>query len=403
MFKNKTRYFYYYQWNLSRHFHFYESVRDVCNENKINLELITFIKLQDYLNNLEIVRNLRKSNSRVFLTFNRNITALLYFSLVVLFHNKTIIHFKQTNPGILLHLKRFFKNRLIFITDLEGDQISEREYVSTIAQNKTNLNKTDKTSINNLKIKERLKLEKFDYTFVYNDFFKKQLNERHPHLKTNILVSHLMSFKKGSLYFNEDLRKEYRNKLTWDNSPIITYIGNVFYPWQNISKTIKTYKRIKAEINLNAKLLLLINHKDHQIAKEFIKKYYLTENDYLLTEVKNKEIVGYLSASDLGIVLRDFHPMNRVVTSGKLLDYLACGLPVITTSVLLNFPNNSKVNEYGLILNDLEIKQIDMIKISEILNRSMDFRKEISIWANENLSLNAMCNQYTELLSSFKK
>jgi hypothetical protein len=265
------------------------------------------------------------------------------------------------------------------------------------------LNSQNKKAIKDLIFRERIHLNLFDFIFVYNPYFKELIKRRHPGLKCQIKVSHLMSFKKGKLFFNEELRQEYRSKLNWNSSPIVAYVGNVYYPWQNISKTIKIYKRIKNELNENAKLLLLINKKDHPKALEFIDKYHLNKTDFYLTEVNNDEINGYLNASDIGIVLRDLHEMNKVVTSGKFLDYLGCGLPVITTSVLLNFNNSTKINQYGIILDDLNVVRIPINRISNLLNFDSIIRKEISAWSNENLSLDTMSSEYINLLKKLNE
>ena len=204
--------------------------------------------------------------SRVFLTFNRNLIAIGYFFFIALFHRRTVIHFKQTHPGKLVLLKKIFRDRLVFITDLEGDKISEREYLLTVAQKVASFSSENKKAVEDLITEERKQFNLFDYIFVYNSLFEDLLRGRHSELKGQVKVSHLMSFKKDKLFFDEELRKGYRNKLGWSTNPIITYIGNVRYPWQNISKTIKIYKRIRDESNSNAKLLLLINKNDHPIA-----------------------------------------------------------------------------------------------------------------------------------------
>ena len=135
---------------------------------------------------------------------------------------------------------------------------------------------------------------------------------------------------------------------------------------------------------------------------EFINKFNLDKSDFRLTEVNNDEINGYLNASDIGIVLRDSHNMNRVVTSGKLLDYLACGLPIITTSVLLNVMIGTKIKHCALILDDLNVESISINKISNLLNFDSNVRKEISTWSNKNLSLDASSTAYINLLKSYR-
>ena len=349
---------------------------------------------------LIIKKNVKQIKGKCIVLFyiGRNITALLYFFVITLFNKKVVIHFKQSEPGYLILLKNIFKNKMIFITDLEGDKIFENDFILKSKINQVSPQIGNEIEDEELIRKEKNKLNSYDYVFVYNEFFQNVLQLRHNNLKCKIIVSHLMSFKKDSLFFDNYLRLKFKEKLPWNDEPVLTYIGNIYYPWQNLSKTIRLYKKIKNEINPNFKLLLLINKQDHLKAMDFIEINNLNSSDYYLAEVPNNEIVGYLNASDIGIVLRDFHPMNKVVTSGKLLDYLGCGLPVITTSVLLNFPKNVEIIDIGLILNNLNIEKISKENIENVFKFNLTDRKNISTWANENLSLDNLSQAYIQTL-----
>lgn len=399
----KERYYYNFAGNLTRHVHFFKTVRDVCVKNGIPMKLITFLNYQNYSKQIRLVKKYKSSNFLIFFYINRNIPALIYFFFATLFSKKTIIHFKHTHPGNLVLLKKVFRNKLIFISSMEGDAISEREYLYTYSNNRNNEKIDYQKNIERLVLKERNSLQNFDFIFVQNEFFKNLLIKRHSDIESKIKISHLMSFQKGKLFHNEKLRNEYRSKLKWNDNPIITYIGNVHYPWQNLSKTIKLFKKIKAEICGEAKLLLLINKSDHKIAKGFIIKHEINEEDYYLNEVNFDEINGYLNASDLGIVLRDFHNMNKVVTSGKLLDYLGSGLPVITTSILSDISDKIKEKKYGLVLDDLDVDIIQIDEVKKLLESDNGFRKEISSWANDNFSLDSMILEYVKVLKDLQK
>ena len=362
------------------------------------MELITFLNPKAYFKQIHLVRKFKSNSFKIFISPIPLIVPFLYFLFVILFSRKTIIHLKKRDPKSFLFLKKIFKNRLILITDLEGDLISEKEY---LLQRK---NEDSNVINNNLELSiqdEKVNLSKYDIIFVQNEYFKNLLKERHPSLKAVIKTSHLMSFKKGTLLFDKELRNKFRIKLGWENSYIVTYIGNIYYQWQNLSKTIKIFKKIKGNISENTRLLLLIRKVDHVLAKKIIEKHNLDKNNYYLQEVPHSEIRAYLSASDLGVVIRDFHTMNKVVTSGKLLDYLGSGLPVITTSVFDRIAKYLKKKKYGIILDDLDLERLEYDKIQEVLNINYQNRDEISIWANNNLSLDVTAQSYIKTLKSY--
>lgn len=394
----KTKYFYYFRGDLTTHVHFFLALQNVCEKENINLELITFLKPNVYLKQISLVRKFKSESFKIITSPIPLIVPIIYFLFVILFSKKTIIHLKKRDPNSLFILKKIFKNKLILITDLEGDLISEKEYLLLCeSRDKNIIHKNIESSIQ----KEKTSLSKYDLLFVQNNYFKNLLQERHLALKANIKISHLMSFKKGNLFYDKKSRNEFRLKLGWQSSYIITYIGNVFYPWQNLSKTIRIYKNISKNLSKSTKLLLLIRKADHSIAKEIIDKHNLNKDDYYLQEVPHSDIRAYLSASDLGVVIRDFHTMNKVVTSGKLLDYLGSGLPVITTSVLDKIPNFLKKHKYGIVLENLDLEMLEYDEIREILNTDNHNREKISMWANNNLSLEVTAQSYIKTLKSF--
>ena len=145
-------------------------------------------------------------------------------------------------------------------------------------------------------------------------------------------------------------------------------------------------------------MLLLIGKKDHEIAISFLNKHKINSSDYILTEVPNNELVKYLSAADFGVLLRDFHTMNSIVTSGKLIDYLGCGLPVITTNILYKIPQVIKEQNFGVVLDDLDVNKIDLEGVRRVIGFDNSKRKSISKWANNNLSIDGEISGYLNMI-----
>lgn len=395
---SNTKYFYCFRGTLSSHVHFFRALQTICVKHNLNLKLITFLNPKVYLSQGSLVKEFKSESFKIIISPFLFVVPFLYFFFAILFSKKTIIHLKKRDPKLFLFLKFIFKSKLILVTDLEGDLISENDYLFR----KEHKSESILHEENQLSVSEEFdRFSVYDFIFVRNEYFEKLLRKRHPALKTIIKTSDLMSFKKGTLSFDNLLRNNFRIKLGWDNSHIITYIGNVYYPWQNLSKTIRIFKKIKKKSQKDTKLLLLIRKADHILAEKFITRHKLNKNDYVLQEVPHYDMKGYLCASDIGVVIRDLHEMNRVVTAGKLLDYLACGLPVITTSVFENVSEHIKNNNYGLVLQNLNIEELQFNKVQDILNLDTHKKIEISNWANNNLSLDVTSLSYIEILKNF--
>jgi hypothetical protein len=61
---------------------------------------------------------------------------------------------------------------------------------------------------------------------------------------------------------------------------------------------------------------------------------------------------SWLSAADLALFLRHNHVMNRIVTSAKLGEYLAAGLPLVTTWACPYFRPFAEAHSAALSVSD---------------------------------------------------
>ena len=134
--------------------------------------------------------------------------------------------------------------------------------------------------------------------------------------------------------------------------------------------------------------------------RSFINILQLSSEDYLLDNVYFEEIQEYLNASDLGVCLRHRHIMNKTTPSGKVLDYLGCGLPVLITDAMGEVSSTVRANEFGIVLNDMDDDNEILLGVKKWLVHNCDKRKMISAWANENLSTDAKIGEY---ISQLKK
>ena len=387
--------------DLTSHVHFYTNLCEVANNENVSLRAITFLNIKNFFIQYKLVNHFRKNhNIQIYPSLFPYISEVLFFGLQLFFYSKIVVHTKKTNPRPLLLLKKFSK-KIKLIIDLEGDLIFEKDFLQ-LNPYKDEFYKNDIISITKNLVSHNRLLDRVDKIIVLNDSFKAILVKRNRKLEDKIITSNILSFRRNTFCYDDNLRNKYRSLLNCNEEPIICYIGNIYYSWQNISKTIKLFKKIKELINVNAKLLLLVRSVDHHIVREFIKKEKIKSEDHILKNVDNTEVLGYLNAADLGIVIRDFHPMNSIVTSGKLLDYLGSGLPVITTSILDKIPNEIKNHGFGYVMDDIKLENININEVKSLLNFDLNKRKAISNWANLNFSLEVSAKNYIRYLKKLK-
>ena len=265
---NNFKFFFFFRSDLRSHVHFFEALNSFANSNGIPMKPITFLSPLVYFKQRNLVKKYRHKNFCIVLSIFPDLMASLYFFIHSLFTNKLIIHVKKRDISYLFYLKKLLGEKLLLVLDLEGDAELERDYLLNNSY-MPGFYENELSLLKEQYHKEKEIFNKIDRIIVLNNNFKELLLNRYSDLKDKIVVGNIMSNRKGALIFDLNSRKEYRKKLGWSNNHIVCYIGNVHYSWQNISKTIMLYKRIKNEVYNDSKLILLIGKKDHEIAIYF--------------------------------------------------------------------------------------------------------------------------------------
>ena len=176
------------------------------------------------------------------------------------------------------------------------------------------------------------------------------------------------------------------------------YSGNVLYSWQNLKRSIEFFKLLKEKLYPNMYFVMLVRKQDHPIANEFIRKVGLNSDEYLLANVSHDEVNGFLNASDLGILLRENHTLNKVASPGKLGEYLSSGLNVLTTMHIGNYSQKMQEENIGILLDDIYDDNEVLEKVGNF--KSNISKEELSKWASDNFSVQAYKDRYISALKS---
>lgn len=120
-----------------------------------------------------------------------------------------------------------------------------------------------------------------------------------------------------------------------DDDIVFVYAGGM-HKWQNVGKALKYY----LDFNLkyaNSKILVLtkdIKRLNQIIDEEQLDRIY---SSLVIKSLHYSEVSSYLNAADVSFLIRDNVVMNAVASPTKLAEYMACGLPVISTVVAQNW------------------------------------------------------------------
>jgi hypothetical protein len=402
---NTIKFIYFFKGDLSSHIDIYKSWIDVV-KNDINISMVTIIDFKTYKLQKKLVDDYREQGVTIFIVprLAKRIYALLYFTYLLLKYQKVIVHLRKQSPQPFDLLKKVFQFRLKYIIEIEGDFESEIEYLSK-SKNKYKDGFYDsliKGMRKNAAILEK-QLGNSDGVFAITKELKQLFIDRYTKLNLKDKIHVIPTgFDSNKFYPDNELRIEYRKKYHLEDKFVMIFTGNAFYSWQNIKRSLELFKLIKKESLLGEVFfLLLISKQDHYIVENFIKKLRIDKSDYLLTNVAHKEVNGMLNASDMAILLRENHTLNKVASPGKLGEYLSSGIDVLTTKHIGDYSEKMEKYNTGILIDNI-FDDIEVIKKIKSFGRDKS-KKEVSKWAVENFSSQSYKKRYIDTLNSLIK
>ncbi len=319
-----------------KHDHIHRSKVEALRAAGLNASLIAFVRQslfeqrqQEYLaaaadgvRQVIVIPEGQQANEHVRRFFRRRL----------LTGKRLVVHMLFVDPGPVLSLKQFpvLGRRLKCLIEFEGDLASEWLY--RWAYHKLNpppdLPPPEfKESYDGFVAEQKKQLLEADgailVTPAHLALWEERLGRK---LKALTLPT---SFDLSPCAFSAADRARVRHELRLEEKTVIVYSGSVSLEWQ----------RFECLCQLVADLagrghplhLLALVHSDGQAAAEKIIEEKGISSCATLKAVAPAAMGAYLSAADVAAFLRHNHAMNRIVTSAKMGEYLAAGLPLLST------------------------------------------------------------------------
>lgn len=110
-----------------------------------------------------------------------------------------------------------------------------------------------------------------------------------------------------------------------DEAKVYCYSGSA-KAWQGVERTLRYFEQC-AKTELGSYFLILSG--EPEIFRAKVVQFNLSPARLIIMNVKPAELMQYLCAADVGVLLRDFDPVNWVSRPTKVLEYLAAGLTVV--------------------------------------------------------------------------
>ncbi len=200
-------------------------------------------------------------------------------------------------------------------------------------------------------------------------------------------------FNTEKFYFDMEARRRVRRQCGFaHDEKVICYSGGLSR-WQRIPDILKFLNEI-SNIRDNVKFLFL-TPQVHQL-KQMIAEHGLSIERCVIRSCMPMEVPQYLSAADVGIIIRHDIPVNNVASPIKIGEYLGCGLPVILTKGIGDYSEMIAQEGVGLVLD--EDKNMALQIVNFIERHDFDRLRDNAIaFARENISWDSHLDHLKQL------
>ena len=211
--------------------------------------------------------------------------------------------------------------------------------------------------------------------------------------KKNILFTSIPTCANISEYKINN-KKKYTNKLN------LIHLGSISTRYK-FKEALIFYNYLKTKVKCNLKI---INYNEHEIIYKILKNLKISNKNVLIKKVDHFNINKELLDVNVGI----FFPKNGYYLNGfyptKIAEFLASGIPIITSKVNKNVENLIIKNNVGIIIKNFDEKDFENAykKISALLlDKNLSFRcRKV---AEKFLSTQYGISRYTEIYNSLFK
>jgi hypothetical protein len=315
------------------HNHIHKQKIIALRDSGVSAEMVCFVGRSKFISNQSFYKSAKRYDVRVIVADDDQVEEVAYHFFVrqLLLFRRVVIHdhLSGINFAGIFKRSRFLSSKSSLITEFEGDIPSEFLYMESLAIHGEPSEVPSPALVvqyQQLLDNQRKQVEASNLVLVVTEEFQRLLSERYGHINSIVVPTMI---EKSRRYFDADSRDLVRRQMFLDKKLVFLHLGGAVYPWHRFQETCAFIKSLQGFIP-NLHFLGVVRSTDVNYAKECIASAGLSDAATVLTSPAS-EISKYLQASDCGLILRHNHTMTRVVDTSKLGEYLASGLPVVST------------------------------------------------------------------------
>lgn len=224
-----------------------------------------------------------------------------------------------------------------------------------------------------LKLMEHLCIFYSDKIICVSYKLKEELHRRYPSMliKTDVMPS----FVNTEIFLYDEQKDLYvRSNLLLNNNLVVTYVGNLL-EWTELDEIIDIWRMIST-IDKSARFIVITQSNPEQIWP-ILYPHGFSQKQFVIFKCTHDDVPAYLSASDIGLVIRPNTIFNRISSPTKVAEYLACGVPVLISPEVGDWSDFIEQHEIGMILDCKGRNEDKYIKIENYLSLLKSNRDEL--------------------------
>ena len=158
-------------------------------------------------------------------------------------------------------------------------------------------------------------------------------------------------FNESSFHFDAAARTDIRQAFGLSSDDTLLCYSGGTNAWQRIGDIVSVLKEVCSRNGTCKALFLTTNQAE--VTRRLKEAQFPAEQSFI-RKCTHTEVHRFLSAADIGIIMRHDISVNNVASPVKVGEYLACGLPVILTRGIGDYSEMLPTAGVGLLLNEAE-------------------------------------------------
>jgi glycosyltransferase involved in cell wall biosynthesis len=313
-----------------------------------------------------------------------------------------VLHTRQLVMATLgLELKRRWPE-LRIIAEIEGDDFAELDYRQAL-EPRAGLAKRLRWALERRHFdrEDRRILLASDAVLCVSQVLKQVLLQRYALSGERASRVHVMPTfaSRESFRFSPERRARTRAEGEWDDRFLVIYSGNLRGPWQVPHQLVEAFRFVREQRPNAFFLVLTPDSSDRRYIEPHLERAGIPATDWSLRSAPHERIVDHLCAADVGLLLRDRHPMNEAASPGKFGEYTLSGLPIVMTEGIGDFSALARDHEMACVLPGLDDPAVMRQRIRDFSARdfSLEQRAAFSRWAGERFAIETVIPRLAEL------